>query len=1644
MSNLITNPDFEVNTTGWSVGSGYTISRDTTRFHSGVASLKNIAGANGAPIAIGWKAASFGSLALTNGQSYKISIQVYIPSSWASGQISVALWDFTANVARATPVNANMALTDQWQRVDVIATANTSTNQGIRIQSSTATVLNDAFWVDDASLEIRHVIGNTTQGSTLDSGYGGYKSASPVQMSVAEDGSLDAIALWMKITGAATLCRAMVYADNAGVPGALLGTSDDQSIPISDGKQTFNFTTPVSLLAGVTYWLCVGFDSGGGTVAVYCSPSGTGKHDYTANSTATNPFGTATVAGSAGQMSISAYYVIGATLTFPDPNSVILDNFNRANGAAGSDWGAIDPGYPLPLISSNQMAGTDSHSGYWNHAMPNDQEVYLHLTTAMSANDDYVLMTRITGALPTTSENGYCAYFDTTSVTIKRSDAGVKTVLGTFAVAPGAWIGMRATGNVIRAFTSSDGITWTLVGTVIDSTYASGKIGWFINSFVTGTAFSLDDFGGTLAIVFVSGSDSNGTTTETGTQTASAVSPYVKEVGKATDHIITLTVPISAAPDGANTLVMRIGFRASGTATITSITDTKGNTWSVDVENDLSNGHAAVASTKQDVGALTVADSVTITFSATPSNGAAAIIDEFAGIDNSGARVGQTATGTGTGTTRSAGTTATTPTADEIVISAYAGNGAEASLTEDAAFSPFTTDALTYGTTAFVSGEYRVVAATGAYSAPAVGTFSGSTSGAMVTYKLAPVGNASKSGTDSGSGAQTGSGSAKISATDADAVVTENAAMVSASVSGTVLTLTLLEAVKSATLEPTLFSVTDNGTPITVTAAVANGDQTITLTLASAPAGTVLVSYANPYTPAPPAPPSESNYVIPAGATVVTTQAQLETELAKGVAEDIKVMNGTYNRTAELVPAAAHRIWCQSATGVVFNYGLRFNNLSGWEVHGGKFQIPDAAHAATDGGATAAILNWIGSNFTANAKVTDVTVDGASLITQGVRLGQPGGATVQRIKVTNVTDIGVRLSDNSLTSTAVINTVSDIDVAGVMRATRGASDGTGEAGIWIGHPVTNDVVRIKVRETGWTGVWAGNKCATTDFTDLDCDAVHGVVPAPETNAGSETGTAMYVERNTHTILVDRFAFGQETGDIYHGFNGEWNGGTAGNAAMNTFTAKHGRVKTGRSVSSTTPRYGFFGDQGSDDLSVSETQFEACAWACIGYYLTVNTSLADFFNNDFSQRGSGVRITTDHANDPVSAATEVGSDQTTTRPLTLAAAGEVRSFSGVVAAVAVSPLKSGSDSGSGSQTATPVSRASVTDTGSGTNTGVDSVLISGTADTDTESETGVSAGHYVNSDSNSESESSVMKTNETGSDINGTTTQAGNSSARVTGSDSGGSIEDQALKVNYVFIDFNGSGENAILGAVLPASDASVASGEVGALALNYILTDSGGDAEVGFTSISAMSVLGTDAGTSTATGVVRFVFIASDSRVGSDASGLVTKANASDAAGGSESTNRGQEVVEAGSGSETSTQASLWLSSDSGSSLDTAVYVASLISAELASLVEDGTISVSYTVDDSGDGEAEAIFGFSADDAGSGSDVVFIVKLFVGDEFGIGTEAFQIHKSTQFPERPPQIITATEMADAVLVASGMGKPSLVGVGSNKPRIERTR
>lgn len=377
----------------------------------------------------------------------------------------------------------------------------------------------------------------------------------------------------------------------------------------------------------------------------------------------------------------------------------------------------------------------------------------------------------------------------------------------------------------------------------------------------------------------------------------------------------------------------------------------------------------------------------------------------------------------------------------------------------------------------------------------------------------------------------------------------------------------------------------------------------------------------------PPIPPG-NNYVIPTPDVTVTNSADFITAVQSSPAKVIKVMNGAYTKAAELVAGAGHKIYCETYNGVTFDFGIRFNYMLGWEIHGGVFNITSAAKAATDGGFICAILNWF-SVDNCNAILSDITIDGSAsrVLTQGMNFGSPDGVSVERCVITRCTDEGIRISDNSPSSTAVIAKLWDLNVSGIYRTPRGASDGTAEAGVWISHEVTADVKRIKVRDCGWQGLALNNLFNDTTMTDLDIDGIWGTVPPAHTVAA---GTGVYFEKNCRRIIMENFSIGP---DLIGGVNGEWDSGTPGNAAMNQVTIRNGTIAATRAGGGNGTA-GIYMDAGSDGNTVTNVTFIGMSWACIGFYLNVNTPTSNFSGNDYSGRGGGcVRGTTDHRTDP---------------------------------------------------------------------------------------------------------------------------------------------------------------------------------------------------------------------------------------------------------------------------------------------------------------------------------------------------------------------------------------------------------------------------
>lgn len=211
---------------------------------------------------------------------------------------------------------------------------------------------------------------------------------------------------------------------------------------------------------------------------------------------------------------------------------------------------------------------------------------------------------------------------------------------------------------------------------------------------------------------------------------------FVKEVGNAAANPVSATpaLTISSAPAAGDLVIVAVAWN-SLTTTLSSISDGKGNTWSVDqqVPSGSASISCGIGSTLQDVGTLTTSDTITLHFSASV-NWLAAVIHEFSGCTDT---VDQAASGSATGISRSAGTTATTTNANDLVYAAFGIGILESSFTAGSGYTAPSPGFYTTATAhAAVDFEYQIVSATGAYNPTGTGG-SGTSVGVTAAYMAA-------------------------------------------------------------------------------------------------------------------------------------------------------------------------------------------------------------------------------------------------------------------------------------------------------------------------------------------------------------------------------------------------------------------------------------------------------------------------------------------------------------------------------------------------------------------------------------------------------------------------------------------------------------------------------------------------------------------------------------------------------------------------------------------------------------------------------------------------------------------------------------------------------------------------------------------
>ena len=162
--NYVSNPSFEVDTTGWSSIASATLARTTSEFDTGAASL-SVTNASGS-------AAAYTFIPLIGGEgTYYISAYVKLASGNSPANYFIRQLQYEDTLSPGT-VSAgnigiqNLSYTGNWVRLSGSVTKQTSANfMTIRIATGSTTP-GEVFYVDSVMLEKSNSLGSYFDGST--------------------------------------------------------------------------------------------------------------------------------------------------------------------------------------------------------------------------------------------------------------------------------------------------------------------------------------------------------------------------------------------------------------------------------------------------------------------------------------------------------------------------------------------------------------------------------------------------------------------------------------------------------------------------------------------------------------------------------------------------------------------------------------------------------------------------------------------------------------------------------------------------------------------------------------------------------------------------------------------------------------------------------------------------------------------------------------------------------------------------------------------------------------------------------------------------------------------------------------------------------------------------------------------------------------------------------------------------------------------------------------------------------------------------------------------------------------------------------------------------------------------------------------
>lgn len=329
-----------------------------------------------------------------------------------------------------------------------------------------------------------------------------------------------------------------------------------------------------------------------------------------------------------------------------------------------------------------------------------------------------------------------------------------------------------------------------------------------------------------------------------------------------------------------------------------------------------------------------------------------------------------------------------------------------------------------------------------------------------------------------------------------------------------------------------------------------------------------------------------SSYTLPTGALQVSTSSGLISALAGATPRDIVLANGIYDHSAPFYNINGHRLYAASLGGAVLRAGLVFGGNWGpgnGLVRGVSFDVSDPAKTLMS-----SVVHIWGTG--AGSQVLDVTINGHRAIAMGIEALALERIVVQRVVVRDVTDQGVIALGGATLANPI--RLEDLNVAGVMRAVPGSSNGTAEACVWLANTAT--LRRALLRSCGIAGVWTGNTSAGSLLEHLDIDG---------------TPVGVYMEHYSTGVTVQYMRVGTS---VSTGVNCEWADPlTGGKPACVDAVIQDSTIASSK--------VGVFLDEGTTRTTVRRVTFLNQWWAAIGDYRGINNA---YYDNDYSGVDAG--------------------------------------------------------------------------------------------------------------------------------------------------------------------------------------------------------------------------------------------------------------------------------------------------------------------------------------------------------------------------------------------------------------------------------------